>query len=318
MAASIDVVVPVRDHYALTIACLEHLERQTAPHRVIVVDDGSGDGTAALLRRDWPQVTTIELGSNHGFTTAANRGVSAGEGECVVLLNNDVQLHPDCLERLAAPLEADATIGSVAALMLAPGERTIDSIGVAADVTLAGFARLQGHPVTDARRCEPVLAGPEGTAGAYRRRAWEQAGGLDETIRAYMEILDLALRLQTAGWRTACAPDAVGVHLGSSTYGRRSATQRRLAAFSRGYLLRRYGVMLSRAAVRALVTETIVVVADMLTRRDPQALLGRVEGWRAGRGCERRPWPPSDAIDSSISLGESFALRRGALRGKSS
>jgi N-acetylglucosaminyl-diphospho-decaprenol L-rhamnosyltransferase len=318
VTASIDVIVPVHDHYALTSACLEHLARQTAPHRVIVVDDGSSDGTAALLRRDWPAVTTIELGSNHGYTKAVNRGVSAGEGEYVVLLNNDVELRSDCLEQLVVPLQADAEIGSVAALMLAPGEETIDSLGVTADSTLAGFARLQGHPVADARGHEPLLTGPEGTAGAYRRSAWEQVGGLDENIHAYMEILDLALRLHTAGWKTASAPDAVGVHLGSSTYGRRSATQRRLSGFSRAYLLRRYGVMSNRVAARALVTETIVIAADMLLCRDLQALSGRLEGWRAARGCERRQWPPGAAIDTSISLRDSLALRRGAVRPRSS
>lgn len=317
MPASIDVVVPVYDHYALTCGCLESLERQTAPHRVIVVDDGSTDNTAELLRRDWPKVTTVELRSNHGYTRAVNRGVSAGDGDYVVLLNNDVRLHADCLEALVAPMESDETTGSVAALMLVPGEQTIDSMGVVADATLAGFARLQGHPVAHASSREPVLAGPEGTAGAYRRRAWEQVGGLDETIRAYMEILDLALRLRSAGWGTASASNAVGVHLGSSTYGRRSARQRRLAGFSRGYLLRRYGVM-RRAATRTLVTEALVVAADMTLCRDFEALRGRAEGWRAARGREPLPWPPADAIDVSVSLRESLALRRGALQRPSS
>ena len=138
-------------------------------------------------------------------------------------------------------------------------------------------------------------------------------GGLDETIRAYMEILDLALRLRTAGWATASAPDAVGVHLGSSTYGRRSARQRRLAGFSRGYLLRRYGVFRRRAAARALLTEAIVVAGDALLCHDLQALRGRTEGWHAAMGRERHNWPPGEAIDSSISLRKSLALRRDAL-----
>jgi N-acetylglucosaminyl-diphospho-decaprenol L-rhamnosyltransferase len=316
--ASIDVVVPVHDHYELTRDCLQHLSRQSAPHRVIVVDDDSSDGTPARLRRDWPGVTIVELGSNYGYTRAVDRGVSAGDGEYVVLLNNDVLLDPACLERLVAPLEADETVGSVAALMLAPGERTIDSFGVTADRTLAGFARLQGHRPADADLAGPVLAGPEGTAGAYRRSAWEQAGGLDEALRAYMEILDLALRLRAAGWRTACAPDAIGVHLGSSTYGRRSAVQRRLAGFSRGYLLRRYRVLRRPAGPRALLTETIVVAGDTLLCHDLQALRGRVEGWRAARGKGRHQWPPRDSLDYSITLRQSLALRRRAVRSSSS
>ena len=204
-------------------------------------------------------------------------------------------------------------VGSVAALMLTPGEQTIDSLGVTADVTLAGYARLQGRPVLDAEVGEPVLAGPEGTAGAYRRAAWEQVGGLDETIVAYMEILDLALRLRTAGWRTASAPDARGVHLGSSTYGQRSARQRHLAGFSRGYLLRRYGVLRGGTAARALLTEAAVVAGDLAICHDAQGLRGRVEGWRAASGLQRHARPPGEAIDSSISLWKSLTLRRAAV-----
>jgi GT2 family glycosyltransferase len=313
MAPSIDVVVAVHDHYELTRDCLEHLARQTAAHRAILVDDGSSDGTPDRLRRDWPHVTVIELGDNHGYTKAVNHGVGAGEGECVVLLNNDVRLRPDCLERLVAPLQDDPTVGSVAATMLMADERTIDSVGVTADATLAGFARLQGRPAADATLRAPVLTGPEGTTGAYRRTAWEQVGGLDETIVAYMEILDLALRLRTAGWATASAPGACGVHLGSSTYGRRSARQRRMAGFSRGYLLRRYGVLRGRAGARALLTETAVVAADLAICHDTQALRGRVRGWRAGRGRERYARPPDEAIDQSISLWKSLRLRRAAV-----
>ena len=319
MAASIDVVVPVHSNYALTRDCLECLRRQTTAHRVIVVDDGSTDDTPERLRREWPQATVLELGSNNGYTYAVNRGVDAGDGELVVLLNNDVRLCPEFLEQLVAPLEKDPEIGSVAALLLAPGERMIDSFGVTTDVTLAGYARLQRQPVADAELSAgphtPVLAGPEGAAGAYRRSAWEQAGGLDETIVAYMEILDLALRLRIAGWSTASAPQARGVHLGSSTYGRRSARQRRLAGFSRGYLLRRYGVLRGRVGPRALMTEAAVVTGDTAICHDVQALRGRLDGWRAGAGLPRHPPPPPDVIDHSISLWRSLALRRRAVRG---
>ncbi len=314
MGPSIDVVVPVYDNYELTHECLAHLHRQTAAHRTIVVDDGSRDGTAERLRGDWPEVTVVELGENQGYTRAVNRGVGAGEGEFVVLVNNDAQLDPTCLERLIAPLSEDPAVGSVAALMIAPDGETIDSLGVTADPTLAGFARLQGHPLADARLSAPVLTGPEGTTGAYRRAAWEQVGGLDEAIVAYMEILDLALRLAAAGWASASAPDARGVHLGSATYGRRSARQRRLAGFSRAYLLRRYRVLHSREAARTLVTEALVVGADLLACRDTQALRGRLEGWRAARGQPPRHRPVNGAIDSSISLWRSLTLRRSAYR----
>ena len=74
---------------------------------------------------------------------------------------------------------------------------------------------------------------------------------------AYMEDFDLGLRIRAAGWRVIGAPGAVGVHLGSATYGHHSASQRRHGGFSRGYLLRRYGVLRGRAALRALLTEAV-------------------------------------------------------------
>jgi len=312
VAAAIDVVIPVHGNYELTDSCLARLAAQTVEHRVIVVDDGSPDDTVRRLREEWPAVSVVELAENRGYTQAVNRGVEHGEAEHLVLLNNDVELRPDFLERLLAPLRADPRTGSAASLMLAPGERSIDSAGVTADPTLAGFARLHGRPVEEAGE-GPVLTGPEGTAGAYRRQAWQQVGGLDERIEAYMEILDLALRLRSAGWQSVFVPDAVGVHLGSRSYGRGSARQRRLAGFSRGYLLRRYGVLRGRHGPRALITEALVVTADAALARDLAALRGRLAGWRAARGLARHAWPPPAALDATISLRDSLALRRRAL-----
>jgi len=307
---SIDVVIPVHGNYELTSACLRCLAAQSAQHTVIVVDDGSLDDTASRLRTEWPQVRVLELAGNRGYTYAVNRGVEHGEGQHVVLLNNDVELEADFLERVVQPLLKDPRAGSAASLMLEPGGQTIDSAGVSADATLAGFARLRGRPATVALDPGPVLTGPEGTAGAYRRAAWEEVGGLDERIEAYMEILDLALRLRAAGWLATFASDAVGVHLGSRTYGAGSRRQRRLAGFSRGYLLRRYGVLRSAAGPRAALTEAIVITADAALNRDAEALRGRLSGWRAAGGLPRRTFPPREAIDGSTTLLRSLALRR--------
>ena len=201
-------------------------------------------------------------------------------------------------------------VGSVAALMLQPGGERIDSIGLSADMTLAGFPRLQGSRA----RCayaQPRPGGSGGTAAAYRRAAWEQVGGLDETIFAYMEDFDLALRLRIAGWDSVPAPDAVGIHLGSATYGHRSAQQRRHGGFARGYLLRRYGVLRGRTAPRALITEAIVVLGDLALSHDLAALRGRVAGWRAPDQAALTPRPPAEAIEPEIGLRDSLALRRG-------
>ena len=298
------------NRYELTGSCLRHLEAQTVDHHVIVVDNGSTDDTRVRLGTQWPGVQLEQFDDNRGFPEACNRGVDAGSGEIVVLLNNDVDCHPDFLERLVAPLR-DPTVGSVASLMLQPGGEGIDSMGLSADAVLAGFPRLQGLPAGHAHDATPILAGAAGAAAAYRRVAWEQVGGLDETIVAYMEDFDLALRLRMVGWRSVAEPDAVGVHLGSATNGHRSSWQRRQGGYGRGYLLRRYGLLRGRTAPRALATEAVVVLGDLVISRDLAALRGRLAGWRAGRSRPRLPLPPAECVDQDITFRDSLAMRRG-------
>jgi N-acetylglucosaminyl-diphospho-decaprenol L-rhamnosyltransferase len=310
VALSIDVVLVVYNRYDLTDACLRGLAAQTREHRVIVVEHGSTDDTLASLKRDWGAHTLVEVHPNGALSAATNRGVAAGSGDVIVWMNNDVDCRPDFLERLVEPLEADAAVASVSGLMLQPGEQLIDSIGLTADGTLAGFPRLQGRPTAEAAASAPVAVGPSGTAAAYRRLAWDQVGGLDENIVAYSEDLDLALRLRAAGWQTALAPGAVAVHLGSVTYGHRSSRQRLLSGFSRAYLLRRYGVLRGRRGPRALATELMVCAGDLAISRDLEATKGRLQGWRAARGLARRTPPPREALDQSISFRDSIASRR--------
>ena len=314
MAGSVDVVIPVYNNWELTRSLLEHLRAQTLPHAAIICDNGSTDGTPERVRAEFPEVRVVELGANLGFPAACNRGVSSGSAEVVVLMNNDVTCPPEFLTRLVAPLlYGDEQFGSVASLLLLPGEERIESFGLTADATLAGFPRLRGLPVDMAQGSRPVLAGPSGAAGAYRRTAWEHVGGLDEGVFAYGEDVDLALRLRSAGWSTAEAPDAVGIHLGSATATGRSAWQRYQSGYARGYFLRRYGIV----GVRAVVTEALVVLADtLLFSRDLAAARGRITGWRAARSRPRNPRPPTDAIDTRIGFAESLRLRLAVYTGR--
>jgi GT2 family glycosyltransferase len=311
MTAAIDVVIPVHNGWELTESCLEHLRLQTIPHLVIVCDNGSTDGTPERLRARFPHVRLVALGGNFGFSVACNRGVAAGSGQIVVLLNNDVDCRPDFLERLVAPLRRDERLASVAALLLSPGEEIVESYGLTVDSTLAGFPRLRGLDACEAQAGEPVLVGPTGAAGAYRRQAWEAVGGLDEGVLSYAEDVDLALRLRAAGWSTAGAGDAMAVHIGSASAAPRSSWQRYQAGFARGYFLRRYGVLRSGAALRAGITEALVVLADALVySHDLAALRGRRAGWKAARGRPRKPRPAPESIDHGIGFLESLRLRR--------
>ncbi len=306
---SVDVVIPIHGGCAITERCLEALAAQTQEHRVIVVDNASPDDSTRAIRTRFPDVNVIELGANHGYAIACNAGIAHGVGDAIVLLNNDVIAPPHFLERLLAPLAADTRHGSVASLLLQPDTEVIDSAGLSADPTLAGFPRLQGRSERAATTRHPMLLGPTGAAGAYRRAALTQVGGLDERIFLYQEDLDLALRLCAAGWSTVLASDARAIHLGSTTAGRGSAWQRRHAAAARGYLLRRYGVMHGRQAPRVLATEAIVVAADAALSHDLAALRGRLAGWRAARRLVSKR-PPGDALDPTINFLASLRLRQ--------
>ena len=311
MSRTIDVIVPVYGKWELTRNCLEHLAVQTSDHRVIVVDDGSPDDTVGRMRVEYPHISLVALDRNLGFAGACNAGIAAGDGEIVVLLNNDVTPDPHLLERLTAPFLSDARLGSATPLLLKPDGR-VDAYGICADVTMAGFVRGAGAPVDSLDHIDASarLLGPYGAVAAYRRAALDQVGTLDQGIRMYGEELDLAFRLIAAGWATTAVPNARGVHLGGATSGRGSAGQRQRSGFGRGYLLRAYGVLCGRHALRAIVTEAIVCGGDAVLSRDLAALRGRVAGWQAARGV-RRPHGPIPAIDRTIGFRASLRLRVG-------
>jgi N-acetylglucosaminyl-diphospho-decaprenol L-rhamnosyltransferase len=316
--STVDVAMVAYRQWDLTRSCLDHLRRQTLAHRVFLCDNGCDQGTSQRLADAYPEVSVLRMERNMPYAVACNAAVAAGGGELVVMMNNDVDAPPDFLARLTAPFAGRPRLGSVGSLLLRPGEQQIDSAGLVADRTLAGFPRFHGLPPAAALAGDGLgLAGPSGTAAAFRRVAWEQVGGLDEAIHAYLEDLDLALRLRAAGWQTAMALDAVAVHVGSATFGHRSAEQRRKIGHARAYLLRRYGVLRSRAAPRTLATEALVVAGDTLYAHDLAALRGRLSGWRsAGAWVGRElPRPPAAAIDARIGFLDSLRLRRGIYLG---
>jgi N-acetylglucosaminyl-diphospho-decaprenol L-rhamnosyltransferase len=298
-----DVVVVSYNGREILGRCLDHLRVQTAGCRLIVVDNASSDGSGAFVRMAHPDAMLLEMAQNVGFGRAVNAGVAAGEGEAVVLVNSDVLAEPHCVEALMAPLRANDRVGMVAGLTLIPTSGLVDAFGIELDETLSAYNRLRNRRPGETAG---VLAGPSAGLAAYRRAAFEAVGGFDEALFAYGEDVDLALRLRREGWQAAAAPDARAVHLGGASFGVDSPLQRYLAGFARGFLLRRYGVLGSRAAARAIVFEMLVVGWGLLRFRSTVPLRARVAGWREA-GSQRMVADPS-AIDLSVGWRE--ALRR--------
>jgi GT2 family glycosyltransferase len=292
-----DVVIPTFNGRDMLARCLRALAGE--PATVIVVDNASDDGTAELVAREFPGVVLVQLESNAGFGRAVNAGAAAGDGEAIVLVNNDVIVEEGFVSAIVAPL-AEPRVGMVAGLTTIPGSGETDGFGIELDRALVPYNR--------GRRGAPLgrLAMPSGGAAAYRREAFEAARGFDPTLFAYAEDVDLGLRLRAAGWEAVAAEAAGGVHLGGATVGVDSLWQRELAGFGRGFLLRRWGVLASRAGARALLVEALVVGWGLARHRTTVPLTARLRGWSAAGPGRRRL--PVGVVDSSIGLAET--LRR--------
>jgi GT2 family glycosyltransferase len=180
---------------------------------------------------------------------------------------------------------------------------------VIADRTLMGFDYLHGKPREDAATA-PAPLGPTGGAALFSRAAFDAVGGFDERIFLYYEDLDLALRLRAGGARCELAPDAAAVHAYSQTLGAASGAKYARTGWSRGYMLRRYGVMgRPRDALRVLAAEGAICAGQLLRDRTAKGLGGRLRGWRDARGLPRRAHPSGEGL-AELSLGEALAQRR--------
>jgi len=190
--------------------------------RVLVIDDGSSDGTAEHLADRWPGVDVHRLEANVGVTAALNRGVQASNSELVALLNNDVELASDWLERLVTALDGQPGASSACGKLLRYDDRsTLDAAG---DVLLWSSAALnRGEGEQDRGQYDtpgPIFA-PTAAAALYRRSALDEVGPFDEDFFAYHEDFDWALRAQLRGLTSWYEPAAVGYHMGAATTGRR-------------------------------------------------------------------------------------------------
>jgi N-acetylglucosaminyl-diphospho-decaprenol L-rhamnosyltransferase len=286
---------------------LRALGEQTRPAEAVLVDNGSSDDSVELARRQLPEIKVVELGENLGFGQAINRAVAEVPGDPVILLNNDAVPEPRFVEALLEGLGegVDAVAG---VLLQERAPELIDSAGVVADATLMGFDYLHGEPAEAAANAAAPL-GPTGGAALYRRAAFEAAGGFDERIFLYYEDLDLALRLAAHGSRCRLAPEARALHAYSASLGAASARKYGWTGWSRGYMLRRYGVMRDpHLALRALACEGALCAGQLLKDRTAAGLKGRLRGWRDGSGLEPRGLDGAPLLD--LSAREALELRR--------
>jgi GT2 family glycosyltransferase len=217
----VSVVIPTWNGRDLLKACLQALTTQTLePAEIIVVDNGSHDGTADWLRATQSHVTLVTLSKNRGVATAFNTGIAKASTPLVALLNNDVIAEPAWLAELVTGMGSDVSIGSCASKMLFAHDRvTINAVGDVYHVNgIPGNRGVWEHDNGQYDTPDYVF-GASGGAALYRATVLADVGPFDENFVSYCEDVDWSFRAQLAGYRCRYVPSARVYHMGSATGG---------------------------------------------------------------------------------------------------
>ncbi len=201
--------------------CLGSISVQTYPSiEVVLVDNGSHDGSTGYVREKYPNVKVIENGENLGFAIANNIGIKASRGEFIAALNNDTEVVPGWVEELVKAMLTDDGVGMCASKMLRmDNPAIIDSTGIC--VSRSGACWDRGMFEQDEGQFEAgdEVFGPCAGAALYRKSMLDEVGLFDEDFISYMEDTDLAFRCRLAGWKCLYVPKAVVRHVHGGTAG---------------------------------------------------------------------------------------------------
>ncbi len=214
------VVIPNYNGIGYLKDCLESLRGQTTQgFPIVLVDNGSGDGSAAFVREHYPEVTVRQFDANRGFCAAVNEGIRMTRTPYVILLNNDTVCAPTFVEALVCAIKAEPKCFSCTSKMLQMNDpERIDNAGDYYCALGWAFARGKGRPADGYQTRHAVFSACAGAA-IYRRSVLDEIGLFDEAHFAYLEDIDIAYRARIAGYRNYYIPEAVVRHVGSATSG---------------------------------------------------------------------------------------------------
>ncbi len=219
---TVTVVIPNYNGKKYLDECFKSLKKQTyRDFHVIMVDNGSTDGSAEYIREKYPEVEVITLDENTGFANAVNVGIKAADSEYVFLLNDDTVCDEKVLETLVKTMSRGKKLFSVQAKLLQlKNPELIDDAG---DYYCAlGWAFSPGRDKKSSlfTGLKPVTSACAGAA-MYRTKMFEEVGYFDEKHFCYLEDVDIGYRARIKGYINACDPDALVYHAGSGTSGSR-------------------------------------------------------------------------------------------------
>jgi GT2 family glycosyltransferase len=219
LAAS--VIIPNWNGRRYLEACLSAVlvrSRVYGGFEVLLVDNGSSDGSVDYVRRHFPMVRVLALRANRGFAAACNLGIREAAGLYPVLLNNDAVVRPRWLEALVTAAERNPKAGAVASkLILKEPSGTINGAGLVLLSDGFGAARGWLEPDLGQFEAEAEVFGAPGNGVLLRREALTDVGLFDETFFAYYEDADLSWRMRLRGWHVIFEPHAVIEHVHAGT-----------------------------------------------------------------------------------------------------
>jgi len=310
-------VVSTYKRRALLADCLESLAKALAavpePSELIVVDNGSEEGTSELVRARSPGARILTLGTNRGYTGAVAAGIAAASGEWIALLNDDLTFEPAAFAELLRAGRAAPEIGSVTPQMRFASEpHLLNSAGIVVDRLGVVFDRLVGEPVEASETEDTDVFGASGGAGLFRRLMLDELGGMDDSFFMFLEDGDLAWRARMAGWRAVYAPRAVVYHHHSASAGHGSSLKHYLVGRNRIRILAKNAGrrQLLRYGAAIVVYDVCYVAFAAVVHRTLAPVRGRLRGLAEWRRYRRAGSPSRGPLALPPSPGLRGALRR--------
>ncbi len=314
--SSVSAIIPTWNRADLLESILSNLRTQTRPpDQIIVVDNGSTDATQIVARRFG--VDLIVFPENRGFAIAVNEGIRHATGEWILIINNDVVLEPQWIERLLASVEGSDAAFAAGKLLRKDDQGTLDGswdlISRAAYAWRCGYGRQDGEIWSTRRK---IWMAPM-TAALFHKEVFERVGLLDARFESYYEDVDFGIRCVLAGLHGIYEPAAVGVHMDKASSGKKRARVMYLTGRNQLLILAKHypATTLRRFAWPILVGQILALMAAAKQGHPLAALKGKCEAlwrWRTFREHRESSGDVGTSVETALarSEGEIYDLQR--------
>lgn len=216
----VTIIIPNYNGKHFMEPCLKSLAEQTCKDfKILVVDNASTDGSVEYMKEEYPEIETLVLEKNYGFSKAVNVGIRHADTPYVLLLNNDTTVEPHFVLEMIRAIERSRYIFSVSSKMIQMYHpELIDSAGDLYTAIGWGICRGAGRSITNYTEDCEIFSACAGAA-IYRRELFKKIGYFDENHFAYLEDIDVGYRAKIYGYKNVYCPSALVYHVGSGTSG---------------------------------------------------------------------------------------------------